>query len=89
MVACSTPYNAKGLMKAAIRSDNPAAQTMVNKGYDTEVIDIRSLKPFDLYTIGNSIKKTHCVLIVELGHVYPLISLRMVDDISDWTLKIN
>ncbi|CAN4077015.1 unnamed protein product [Withania somnifera] len=23
MVACSTPYNAKGLMKAAIRSDNP------------------------------------------------------------------
>jgi pyruvate dehydrogenase E1 component beta subunit len=23
MVACSTPYNAKGLMKAAIRSENP------------------------------------------------------------------
>ncbi|KAD0806414.1 hypothetical protein E3N88_43686 [Mikania micrantha] len=66
-----------------------AAQTLVNKGYDPEVIDIRSLKPFDLYTIGNSIKKTHRVLIVELGHVYPLISLRMVDDISDWTLEIN
>nr|GEZ51038.1 pyruvate dehydrogenase E1 component subunit beta-3, chloroplastic-like [Tanacetum cinerariifolium] len=86
MVACSTPYNAKGLMKAAIRSDNPvilfehvllynlkeripdeeyAAKTLVNKGYDPEVIDIRSLKPFDLYKIGNSIKKTHRVLIVE------------------------
>lgn len=116
MVACSTPYNAKGLMKAAIRSDNPvilfehvllynlkeripdeeyvlsleeaemvrpgehvtiltysrmryhvmqAAKTLVNKGYDPEVIDIRSLKPFDLYTIGNSVKKTHRVLIVE------------------------
>lgn len=116
MVACSTPYNAKGLMKAAIRSDNPvilfehvllynlkeripdeeyvlnleeaemvrpgehvtiltysrmryhvmqAAKTLVNKGYDPEVIDIRSLKPFDLHTIGNSIKKTHRVLIVE------------------------
>lgn len=116
MVACSTPYNAKGLMKAAIRSENPvilfehvllynlkeripdeeyicnleeaeivrpgehvtiltysrmryhvmqAAKTLVNKGYDPEVIDIRSLKPFDLYTIGNSVKKTHCVLIVE------------------------
>ncbi|KAK4487188.1 hypothetical protein RD792_006507 [Penstemon davidsonii] len=116
MVACSTPYNAKGLMKAAIRSENPvvlfehvllynlkeripdeeyvlsleeaemvrpgehvtiltysrmryhvmqAAKTLVNKGYDPEVIDIRSLKPFDLYTIGNSIKKTHRVLIVE------------------------
>ncbi|GLJ26739.1 hypothetical protein SUGI_0521000 [Cryptomeria japonica] len=116
MVACSTPYNAKGLMKAAIRSENPvilfehvllynlkekipdeeyiccleeaemvrpgadvtiltysrmryhvmqAAKTLVNKGYDPEIIDIRSLKPFDLYTIGNSIKKTHKVLIVE------------------------
>eukprot|EP00252_Welwitschia_mirabilis_P008742 TRINITY_DN2086_c0_g1_i1.p1 TRINITY_DN2086_c0_g1~~TRINITY_DN2086_c0_g1_i1.p1 ORF type:complete len:409 (+),score=79.00 TRINITY_DN2086_c0_g1_i1:296-1522(+) len=116
MVACSTPYNAKGLMKAAIRSENPvilfehvllynlkekipdeeyiccleeaemvrpgndvtiltysrmryhvmqAAKTLVNKGYDPEIIDIRSLKPFDLYTIGNSVKKTHRVLIVE------------------------
>ncbi|KAJ8423570.1 hypothetical protein Cgig2_013323 [Carnegiea gigantea] len=116
MVACSTPYNAKGLMKAAIRSENPvilfehvllynlkeripdeeyvlsleeaemvrpgehvtiltysrmryhvmqAAKTLVNKGYDPEVIDIRSLKPFDLYTIGNSVKKTHRVLTVE------------------------
>ncbi|KAG6407200.1 hypothetical protein SASPL_130184 [Salvia splendens] len=116
MVACSTPYNAKGLMKAAIRSDNPvilfehvllynlkeripdeeyvlsleesemvrtgdhvtiltysrmryhvmqAAKTLVNKGYDPEVIDIRSLKPFDLHTIGNSVKKTHRVVIVE------------------------
>ncbi|KAH6780813.1 Transketolase family protein [Perilla frutescens var. hirtella] len=42
-----------------------AAKTLVNKGYDPEVIDIRSLKPFDLYTIGNSVKKTHKVIIVE------------------------
>jgi pyruvate dehydrogenase E1 component beta subunit len=116
MVACSTPYNAKGLMKAAIRSENPvilyehvllynmketipdeeyiccleeaemvrpgtditiltysrmryhviqAVKTLVNKGYDPEIIDIRSLKPFDMYTIGQSVKKTHRVLIVE------------------------
>ncbi|KAH7432607.1 hypothetical protein KP509_07G030600 [Ceratopteris richardii] len=116
MVACSTPYNAKGLMKAAIRSENPvilcehvllynlkeripdeeyvccleraelvrpgkdvtiltysrmrhhvlqAAKSLINKGYDPEIIDIISLKPFDLHTIGNSIKKTHKVLIVE------------------------
>ncbi|KAH0464990.1 hypothetical protein IEQ34_005093 [Dendrobium chrysotoxum] len=112
MVACSTPCNAKGLMKAVIRSENPvvlfehvllynlkkripnedyvlcleeaemvrpgehvtiltysrmryhvmqAAKTLINKAHDPEVIDIRSLKPFDLYTIGNSIKKTHRV----------------------------
>ncbi|KAH7855043.1 hypothetical protein Vadar_020606 [Vaccinium darrowii] len=42
-----------------------AAKTLVNKGYDPEIIDIRSLKPFDLYTIGNSVKKTRQVLIVE------------------------
>lgn len=41
------------------------AKTLVNKGYDPEVIDFWSLKPFDLYTIGNSIKKTHRMLIVE------------------------
>ncbi|KAL0666837.1 hypothetical protein Bca4012_029541 [Brassica carinata] len=92
MVACSTPYNAKGLMKAAIRSENPVilfehvllynlkesipdeeyicnleeaemvpcnagAKTLVNNGYDPEVIDIRSLKPFDLYRIGNSVNE--------------------------------
>ncbi|XWS12354.1 hypothetical protein CRYUN_Cryun37aG0082400 [Craigia yunnanensis] len=109
-------YNAKRLMKAAIRRENPVillehvllynlneripdedyicnleesemvrpgehvtiltysrmryhvmqvAKTLVNKGSDPEVIDIRSLKPFDLYTIGNSFKITHRVLIVE------------------------
>lgn len=116
MVACSTPTNAKGLMKSAIRSENPvilfehvllynlkenlpdeeyltclekaevvrpgkditiltysrmrhhvmqAAKSLVHKGYDPEIIDIVSLKPFDLGTIGESVRKTHKVLIVE------------------------
>lgn len=42
-----------------------AAKTLVDRGYDPEIIDIRSLKPFDMYTIGESVKKTHRVLIVE------------------------
>jgi pyruvate dehydrogenase E1 component beta subunit len=116
LIACSTPQNAKGLIKSAIRSDNPvilfehvllynlkevianneyliclekaevirsgtditiltysrmrhhvlqASKTLVYKGYDPEIIDIISLKPIDLGTIGLSIKKTHKVLIVE------------------------
>ena len=116
MVACSTPYNAKGLIKSSIRSENPiiffehvllynlkqnipeeeiliclekaeiirsgdditiltysrmrhhvlqATRTLVEKGYNPEVIDIISLKPFDLATIGSSICKTHKVIIVE------------------------
>merc|ERR1712146_752843 len=106
LVAVSTPRNAKALLKAAIRSDNPvvffehvllynlkdqvggpdevqslekaemvkegkdittltygrmrytvmeAVKTLQAKGYDPEVIDLISLKPFDLHTIKNSI----------------------------------
>ncbi|MBJ7899880.1 MAG: alpha-ketoacid dehydrogenase subunit beta [Cyanobacteria bacterium RI_101] len=116
IVACSTPYNAKGLLKAAIRDDNPvlffehvllynlkenlpdgeyivpldraeivrpgkdvtiltysrmrhhclqALKQLEKDGYDPEIIDLIALKPFDLETIGASIRKTHRVIIVE------------------------
>ena len=116
IVACSTAYNAKGLLKAAIRDDNPvlffehvllynlkddlpeedyivpldkaeivrkgkdvtvltysrmrhhctqAAKTLEEQGYDPEIIDLISLKPFDMETITESVKKTHRVVIVE------------------------
>ena len=116
IVACSTAYNAKGLLKAAIRDDNPvlffehvllynlkedlpeeeyivpldkaeivrsgkdvtiltysrmrhhctqAAKTLVKEGYDPEIIDLISLKPFDMETISASVKKTHRVIVVE------------------------
>lgn len=116
IVACSTPYNAKGLLKAAIRDDNPvlffehvllynlkenlpeedyvlpldkaevvrqgkdvtlitysrmryqvlkAAETLTKQGFDPEIIDLISLKPLDMDTIGESIRKTHRVIIVE------------------------
>lgn len=116
IVACSTPYNAKGLLKAAIRDENPvlffehvllynlkenlpdqeyivpldkaeivregqdvtiltysrmrhhclqALKQIEENGYDPEIIDLISLKPFDLETIGDSIRKTHRVIIVE------------------------
>ncbi|KGG12623.1 MULTISPECIES: pyruvate dehydrogenase complex E1 component subunit beta [Prochlorococcus] len=116
IVACSTPTNAKGLMKAAIRDNNPvlffehvllynlseeipggdyvcaldqadivkegkdltiltysrmrhhclkALPQLAEKGIDAELIDLISLKPFDLKTICNSIRKTNKVIIVE------------------------
>ena len=116
IVACSTPYNAKGLLKSAIRDDNPvlffehvllynlkehlpqqeyllpldkaeivragadvtiltysrmrhhviqALKTLEAEGLDPEIIDLISLKPLDLETIGNSVRKTHRVIIVE------------------------
>lgn len=116
IVACSTPYNAKGLLKSAIRDDNPvlffehvllynlkenlpdseylvpldkaeivrpgkdvtiitysrmrhhclqALKQLEKEGYDPEIIDLISLKPFDMEAIGASIRKTHRVIIVE------------------------
>ncbi|MBL1175850.1 alpha-ketoacid dehydrogenase subunit beta [Pantanalinema sp. GBBB05] len=116
IVACSTAYNAKGLLKSAIRDENPvlffehvllynlkdnlpdeeyylpldkaevvrkgkdvtiltysrmryhvlrAVEALEKEGYDPEVIDLISLKPFDFETIEASIRKTHKVLIVE------------------------
>ena len=116
IVACSTSYNAKGLLKSAIRDQNPvlffehvllynlkenlpdyeytvpldkaeivregkdvtiltysrmrhhctqALKQIEKDGYDPEIIDLISLKPLDMQTIGESIKKTHKVIIVE------------------------
>nr|YP_010903088.1 pyruvate dehydrogenase E1 component beta subunit [Hypnea pseudomusciformis]WCH55142.1 pyruvate dehydrogenase E1 component beta subunit [Hypnea pseudomusciformis]WCH55541.1 pyruvate dehydrogenase E1 component beta subunit [Hypnea pseudomusciformis]WCH56735.1 pyruvate dehydrogenase E1 component beta subunit [Hypnea pseudomusciformis] len=116
IVACSTPYNAKGLLKSAINDDNPvilfehvllynlkedlpdyeyflpldkaelvrsgsqvtivtysrmrhhviqAVNQLVQEGYDPEVIDLISLKPIDIESIGESLKKTHKLIIVE------------------------
>lgn len=116
IVAVSTPTNAKGLMKAAIRDNNPvlffehvllynlseeipegdyicaldraevvregkditiltysrmrhhclkAVEKLVQEGVDVELIDLISLKPFDLEAITRSIRKTHKVLVVE------------------------
>jgi pyruvate dehydrogenase E1 component beta subunit len=116
IVSCSTPYNAKGLLKSAIRNDNPvlffehvllynlkenlpdeeyllpldkaelvrsgkdvtiltysrmryhvlkAVETLTQKGYDPEVIDLISLKPLDLEAIATSLRKTHRLVIVE------------------------
>ena len=116
IVACSTPYNAKGLLKSAIRDNNPvvffehvllynlqqdlpkesyllpldkaeivrsgsqvtmvtysrmryhvmqAADTLIDEGYDPEIIDLISLKPLDSHTVMESVKKTHRVVIVE------------------------
>jgi len=134
IVACSTPYNAKGLLKSAIRDDNPvlffehvllynlkenlpeteylvpldkaeivrsgkdvtiltysrmrhhvlqALPALVKEGYDPEVIDLISLKPLDMDTIGESIRKTHKVIIVEECMKTGGIGAELIASISD------
>ena len=42
-----------------------ALKEIEKQGYDPEIIDLISLKPFDMETIGESVRKTHKVIIVE------------------------
>src|ERR1700744_364089 len=44
-----------------------SARHLADEGIDAEVIDVRSLAPIDYQTIGNSVKKTGRVVIVEEG----------------------
>lgn len=120
VVMPSTPYDAKGLMVAAIRDSNPVifiddrwlyskknyvpenlyevkigkavlrkegkdvtvvsssytshlsfivAEELMPEGIDVELIDLRSLKPFDGELILNSVRKTGKLLVVDGGWV--------------------
>ena len=42
-----------------------AADVLSNYGIDAEVIDLRCLRPLDIQTLVDSVKKTHNVLVVE------------------------
>jgi pyruvate dehydrogenase E1 component beta subunit len=115
VVMPTTPYDAKGLIIAAARDDNPvfvvlnkmslammgevpegayeiplgkanivrsgtnftivatgrmlhealkAADQLKELGIDTEVIDPRTLQPFDIETVADSVRKTHRVMVV-------------------------
>ena len=148
IVACSTAYNSKGLLKAAIRDDNPvlffehvllynlkddlpddeyvlpldkaemvregkditiltysrmrhhctqAVKQIEQQGYDPEIIDLISLKPFDMETISKSIRKTHKVIIVEecmktggIGaELVALISEQLFDELDAPVLRLS
>ena len=118
VVMPSTAYDAKGLLKSAIRDDNPvvfiegetlynttwevpdgdytipigksdikrtgkdltliawskmvwtcmdAAKVLAEEGIECEVVDLRTLRPLDIDTVADSVKKTGRAVIVEVG----------------------
>lgn len=121
ILAPSNPYDAKGLLKSAIRNNNPvlflenelqygdkmeipveeylvpigkakvvregkhvtlishsrmvvlckqAAEELAKRGISVELIDLRTIKPLDITTIAESVRKTHCAVLVEEGHIF-------------------
>lgn len=122
IMAPSNAYDAKGLLKSALRCNNPvlflesellysdvmeipiseytipigkaivrkvgsditivshsrmvkvceqAAEKLLEQhGVSAEIIDLRTIKPLDLETIGASVSKTHFAVVVEEGHFF-------------------
>ncbi len=137
IVAPSNAYDAKGLLKTAIRYNNPvifleneldygdkmeipveeytvpfgkakviqegehitvvsysrmlkhckaAAQELVKKGIKVEIIDLRTIKPLDIATVLQSVRKTHFCVLVEEGHIFAGISAEVGFQIQEHCL---
>ncbi|MCJ7738515.1 MAG: alpha-ketoacid dehydrogenase subunit beta [Anaerolineae bacterium] len=139
VVMPSTPFDAKGLLKAAIRDDNPvmfiehkmlyglkgyvpdedyvipfgvadvkregsdvtivtysrmvhraleAAEAVASDGISVEVIDLRTLKPLDMATISDSVKKTGRVIGIteayKTGSFVSELVARIQEELFDW-----
>lgn len=125
IMAPSNAYNAKGMLKTAIRNNNPvlylesellyndkmeipveeylipvgqarvalegkditiishgrmvklamqACEELRERGIEPELVDLQTIKPLDITTITQSIRKTNFCVIVEEGHIYTGIS---------------
>lgn len=134
IISPSNPYDAKGLLKSAIRDNNPvlflenellygdkmeipeneylveigkakvlkpgtditlisysrmihfckeAVAELSKKGIDVELIDLRTVKPMDIATIAESVRKTHSCVLVEEGHYFAGICAEMAYQIQE------
>jgi len=148
VITPSNPYDAKGLLKAAIRDNDPvlfmesermygdkgevpdgeyllpigvahvaregkdvtivsfgkmmkialeAAEELAKEGVDAEVIDLRTIRPWDKATVLNSVKKTNRLVVVDenwpIGSVASEIAYRVQKDAFDYldapVLRVN
>lgn len=121
IIAPSNPYDAKGLLKSAIRNNNPvlfleselsygdkmeipveeylvpigkakvvqegsditivshsrmvllckeAVKILATKGIKAELVDLRTIRPLDIATVAQSVRKTNFCVLVEEGHIF-------------------
>jgi pyruvate dehydrogenase E1 component beta subunit len=134
IIAPSNPYDAKGLLKSAIRNNNPvlfleselsyndkmeipvaeylvpigkanivtvgehvtlvahsrmvllckkAVEELAKQGIRVELIDLRTIKPLDIATVAQSVRKTHHAVLVEEGHFFAGICSEVAYEIQE------
>lgn len=135
IIAPSNPYDAKGLLKSAIRNNNPVlfleselaygdkmeipveeylvpigkakvvvegtdvtivahsqmvtvckqvVKELAKQGIKAELIDLRTIKPLDIATVANSVRKTHHCVLVEEGHIFTGISAEVAFQVQEY-----
>lgn len=135
VIAPSNPYDAKGLLKSAIRNNNPVlfleselaygdkmeipvdeylvpigkakvvvegtdvtivahsqmvsvckqvVKELAKQGIKAELIDLRTIKPLDIATVANSVRKTHHCVLVEEGHLFAGISAEVAFQVQEF-----
>lgn len=75
----------------------PAAEALAAEGIHADVVDLRSLKPFDEAAVAASVKKTNRVVIVEEGwgyggfgaHIADFIQREMFDDLDAPVVRVH
>lgn len=134
IIAPSNAYDAKGLLKSAIRNNNPvlfleselsygdkmeipkeeylipigkakvvvegkdvtivthgqmvaacrlAVKELAKEGISAELIDLRTIKPMDIATVAQSVRKTHHCVLVEEGHIFAGIAAEMAFQVQE------
>ena len=65
-----------------------AAETLAEQGIEAEVINLRSLRPFDTATVIDSVKKTNRIVMVEEGWPFAgigaEIAMQVIEHAFDW-----
>lgn len=75
----------------------PAAEALAAEGIHADVVDLRSLKPFDEAAVAASVKKTNRVVIVEEGwgyggfgaHIADFIQRELFDDLDAPVVRVH
>ena len=70
----STLAYEKVAVMAALNICHEAVKELQKQGIDVELIDLRTIKPLDITTVLESVRKTHHLLCVEEGHYFSGIS---------------